>query len=108
MVELNKSDIEAVARSRFAKRQRKKIWGSFLGWGAVAIGAIILCDRASSEVGLTAYVLLLVIGVIGVILWSRAEDKAVKAFVEECGNNPLLPYVPTPERRVTNEQDTAH
>jgi len=95
IMELNKKDIETVARSRFNKQHRWKIVGGTIGWAIIAVAVWVLCSGTSSiSVAITSAVLLLAIAVVGVVLLDRAEDKAIKAFVKECEENPVMSYIP--------------
>ena len=108
MAELNKKDIEVIARGRFGRRHIRHFIGSFAGWIAVTMGVTFATQGAPLATRVLAFVFLFAIAGVGAVIWLRAENKEVNAFVIECESNPLLPYVSEPGEEKKHEQNTVH
>lgn len=94
MIELKKADIENVAMARFSWRTRYKFAGVMLGGIAVMVAIALVTPDTVPLWQKVARFTPLFAGLIYVALrYIRAQQKAVKEFVDQCERDPELYYV---------------
>ena len=97
MVELNKRDLEAVARRRFFRQYRRLIYGLCWGWVAYAFGLAFGTETLVPG-GFSPQLVLLIVGMalpagIGMWFWAKKENRAVALFLEECQKARGIVYI---------------
>lgn len=93
MIELNKRDLEVIARQRFQSRLwRRALVFIVILVAAVVMMAIFVPDAAADWLKVVTIGSLCIYYIAGAVWWVRAENKAVKAFTAQCEADPELRY----------------
>lgn len=93
MIELKKADIENIAFNRFSWSTRYKFAGFLLGVILVMVAvALVTPDTAPVWQKVARFAPIFAVAIYVAIRYMRAQQKAVKEFVEQCERDPELYY----------------
>jgi len=91
MIELDKKDIEAIAKARFARKHWNKILVSAILMAALLFGLFFLMvrdwpvsfEQIERPLVMAFFAIFFTIWIGGALLWGRAERKAIKALLAD-------------------------